>query len=103
MVEGTQVPREEEIPVQAYVLRLFCPGDENELGECGGEMKYTGEQKMSSPPYNIHKCDKCGKRHAVLATAPSIRGWCIETTQARSRSFEMQHARDDYQRIQEQY
>jgi DNA-directed RNA polymerase subunit RPC12/RpoP len=29
--------------------------------ECGdGFMIFTGSQGMSNPPYNYHRCDKCG-------------------------------------------
>lgn len=34
--------------------------------KCDGEMKFTGTSYITSPPYNVHKCDKCGYEEEFL-------------------------------------
>lgn len=45
--------------VKAYNISMPC-------SKCDGEMKFTGVAYITSPPYNVHKCDKCGYEEEFL-------------------------------------
>lgn len=45
----------EEVPVQSYEVRIYCP-------ECGNRMEFTGEKLLSYPLYYAHMCFECGKK-----------------------------------------
>ena len=46
--------------VKVYNVTMPC-------SKCDGEMKFTGMSYITSPPYNVHKCDKCGYEEEFLA------------------------------------
>ena len=52
--------------VKAYNVTMPCI-------KCDGEMKFTGMSYITSSPYNIHRCDKCGYEEEFLGvTYPRI-------------------------------
>jgi hypothetical protein len=45
--------------MKAYSITMPC-------SKCDGEMKFTGMSFITCPPYNVHKCDKCGYEEEFL-------------------------------------
>ena len=45
--------------VKAYNVTMPC-------SKCDGEMKFTGRRIVTHPPYNIHRCNKCGYEEEFL-------------------------------------
>lgn len=45
--------------VKVYKVTMPC-------SKCDGEMEFTGESFLTCPPYNVHKCNKCGFKEEFL-------------------------------------
>ena len=45
--------------VKARIITMPCR-------KCDGEMEFTGESYLTSPMFNVHKCNKCGCEEEFL-------------------------------------
>lgn len=45
--------------LKTYKVTMPC-------SKCDGEMEFTGESYCTYPPYNVHKCNKCGFEEEFL-------------------------------------
>ena len=47
------------------MVRKFCD-------LCGGEMVFTGDTILTSPPFHVHKCKECGQTELCKSVYPYL-------------------------------